>query len=81
MSKFIISTYAISGGLIYASNNYSYQPGNRIFKGYWNMLKLNTDVGQKCAGLFLIFSPFLVPVFTLTIPGLYIIDKLVSRKY
>lgn len=78
--KYILTSYLISGGLIFASNKDIYSPKSTILKHFWDLLKINTDYGKSVAYTFFIGSPVLIPVYSVTIPIIYEMDKLLNSK-
>ena len=78
--KYIVSAYLISGSLIFASNKDLYSPKSTMLKHFWDLLKIDTHYGKSTAYTFLVFSPVLIPVYSLTIPIIYEMDKLLNGK-
>lgn len=66
--RLILGSYAVAGGCILASNKTTYKPKDKIAQTYWDLLKRNTDYGKTTSTVFFIFSPALLPAFTLTLP-------------
>lgn len=77
--KYILGTYAIGGVYVVGVNKFDYHPKSAILDTVWNLPRVDTSYGPTVAGITLILSPFLMPVYGITVPMLctyeYIWDK------
>ena len=72
--RYIATSYGIMGSVIYASNTTPYHPKNQTLNTLWDMLKIDTETGKTVSTTSFILSPLLLPIYSVTIPFIYLID-------
>ena len=71
ITKYIISSYGITGSIIYTANTTPYQPNNYILNTWWDLLKFDNNEGATTATISFVLSPLIIPVYGITLPFIY----------
>ena len=66
--KYILSTYAIGTACVVGANSLDLGSDSLILNTFLDMHNLKDSVGKTVATTTILFSPFLVPVYSISIP-------------
>ncbi len=72
--KYILGTYAIGAVHVAGANKFDYHPKSGILDSFWNLPRVDTSYGQTMAGIIILFSPLLIPVYGMALPLLYVCE-------
>jgi hypothetical protein len=70
-SKYVISSYVITGSIIYTANTTNFHIKNSTLSVWWDLLKFDNNEGATTATISFMLSPLIIPVYTITLPFIY----------